>query len=412
MNNRKKNHKLFIGLFVLFSVIAFTPLLGQELPPVVLPVILLSLLVLIFRQERSLISNRITIIVFLFFAIDVFYHLIGISERIGNAITRFICFMTIVLFLFINDNLGVKEKKFIFYSVLIIVAVNVIDNIRLNILYPMASILAIRYGESFKGLNIGTTMFNTMSLLFYVVCLFMLLNTKKIWGRVIYMAFSAVSVAYMLFFGMRGSIVTIMFVITLLMFIAKYVSKYKVLWLLLPLLIIPIANPNFVFDIVANIIPEGRLESRLDDLQNVADEGISDGSFSGRVRLYNVSLNTYTDNLMNFMFGIGEHKATAFEDGNASTGVGGHSEFIDVLARWGTIGAILIFLIYYFAYKILITQSHSIYLKNQIKVMYFALILCGVFKTIFSTYIGIVGFILMPMSVWMLENENNESTQQ
>lgn len=404
-NYRKKNNKWFIGLFVLFSAIAITPILGQELPSVVLPVILLLLLVWVFRQEGSLITNRITIIVFLFFAIDVFYHLIGISERIGNAITRFSCFMTIVLFLFINDNLGVKEKKFIFFVVLIIIAVNVIDNIRLNLLYPMASIMAIRRGESFKGLNIGTTMFNTLSLLFYVVCLFMLLNTKKRWGRVIYVVFCAVSVAYILFFGMRGSVVAIMFVITTLMLIAKYVSKYKVLWLLLPLLIIPIANPDFIFDIVAKIIPEGRLEARLDDIQNVADEGISDGSFSGRVRLYKVSLNTYMENGVNFMFGIGEHKATAFENGNASTGVGGHSEFIDVLARWGTIGAILIFLIYYLAYKILMAQSHSKYLRNQIKVMYFALVLCGVFKTIFSTNIGIVGFVLMPMSVWMIENE-------
>ncbi len=408
MNNiREKKHIWFVALFVFYSFISITPLLGGTLPPLIAPGVLLLMLLSAFRQQGSLMTNRITIVVLVFFAIDVLYHVMGFSERIGNAITRFACFMMMVVFMFMNDNLVCKEKKFVFYSILIIIAANIVDNIRLNMLYPNASILAIKYGESYKGLNIGTTGFNTMSLLFYVVCLFMLINTKIRWGRIFYAALCAVAIVYLLFFGMRGSVIAILFVITILMVVVKFVSKYKFLWLLVPLLIVPIVNPDFLFDIVANIIPEGRLSDRLDDIRNVSEQGLEDDSFSGRVRLYEVSLNTYTDNKSNFLFGIGEHKASVETVGQVATGVGGHSEFIDVLARWGTMGAILIFLIYYWDYKEIMKQAHDKLLKNQTKVMYLALILCGIFKAVFANNIGVVGFVLMPLSVWMLENEKN-----
>lgn len=408
---RKKKYFWFISLFVIYSVISITPLITGMTPPITAPIILLLLLVSVFRHKRLQISNRITIVVIIFFMIDVLYHMLGISERIGNAITRFSYFMAIIVFLFIKDYFNGKEKKFIFYSIIIIVAANIVDNIRLNILYPMASVFAIKY-EGYEGLNIGTTMFNTMSLLFYVVCLFMLINTKYKWSKFFYASLCAISVTYILYFGMRGSVVTIMFLITVLLLIVKFVEKYKILWLLVPLLAIPIANPDFVLDFVRLIIPEGRLVERLADIQDVVDEGVSDSSFTGRVRLYEVSLNTYTANISNFLFGIGEHMASKQEVGQAGTGVGGHSEFIDVLAKWGTLGAILIIYFFYCTYKVFINLTSNRKLRNQIKVLFLALLLCGFFKTIFSSYIGIVVFILLPLSVWMIENEEKNIVRQ
>ena len=66
------------------------------------------------------------------------------------------------IILFIKDYFNGKEKKFVFYSIIIIVAANIVDNIRLNILYPMASVFAIKY-EGYEGLNIGTTMLISMA---------------------------------------------------------------------------------------------------------------------------------------------------------------------------------------------------------------------------------------------------------
>ena len=407
MNKRvKKRHIWFVCLFVLYSIISVTPIASSILSPIVSPIVLLLILISIFYDSPKLILHKTTIFIIVFFIIDVLYHLLGISERIGNAVTRFSCFSAILVFLYFESNIRNKVKKGVFYALMVVVILNIIDNIRLNTIYPLASVLAIKH-ESYKGMNIGTTMFNTMSLLFYIVCFFMMLNTNSWKGKIVYVLFCIISFSYIVYYGMRGSVVTLLFVSSALMLVVKFVDKYKILWLLLPFLIIPIANPDVIFDIVDKIIPEGRLVDRMQHLREVSEDGLETASFSGRVKLYKVSINTYLNDPCSFLYGMGEHMESRKEVGQAATGVGGHSEFIDVLARWGSLGAMFIFLIFYKFYGMLMRQTSDKLLRNQTKVMFFCLILCGFFKTIFCSYIGIVGFIIMPLAVWMIENEKN-----
>lgn len=406
VNIQNKNTS-FIWILILYSILSITPIADQLVSPVLLPLIFGLMLLFVVHRERIIFSKGVSLFIILFFILDLLYHILGISERIGNAITRFLFFGAIIIYLYLKDNFIEKEKKMVFFTLLFIIVINIVDNIRLNAMYPLASILAIKQGESYRGLNIGTTMFNTMSLLFYVVCFFMLINTKKIRDRLIYASMCVAAFIYIFYYGMRGSVVTILFIITLLMLLVRFVGKYKILWLLVPLLIVPIANPNFIFDLVSGILPEGRLVDRLDDIQNVTQEGVDDASLSGRVYFYKVSLETWSGNLSNFLFGIGEHRASAMALGNDVVGVGGHSEFIDILARWGAVGAIVVIVIFVKYYWILIAQTNDKQLRNQARILYLALLLCGFFKSIFSSYIGIVSFILMPLAVWMIDNERN-----
>lgn len=406
----QETYTIFTILIIVYGLVLLTPLLagmvgfGQAF----MLTMIVFLWILFFY--KNLFKERVFYLIFSFFLLDLFYHLIGYSERIGNAFSHLVFFLNIIFFLSLRNIIREKGNRVLFCCLLLIVIANVVDNIRLNTLYPMASIIAIRYDE-FIGMNVGTTSFNTMTLLFYNLCFFLALNHTKWRLQVLFLICSLTSAYYIVMCGMRGSVVLIMALTTLLQIMAKwyynnaFARMFVIIGGILSVLLYELYQDVF-FDFLASILPEGRLIDRVEDLSTTAEYGFDRHSFSGRYNLYLISINSWLQNITTFLFGIGEHMESAKEIGYANSGVGGHSEFIDVFARWGIIGAYLIFSIYYEAYKILM-QSFKGSHRNQVKILFFSFLMCTVFKKVFYPSIGIVFFILVPLSSYFLYGMEN-----
>ena len=160
--------------------------------------------------------------------------------------------------------------------------------------------------------------------------------------------------------------------------------------------------------ILDNIQSE-RLAERFNDLLDLKKSGgdtnkVSDGSLSSRIALAQTSLNSFFSSPISILIGIGDH-TTSFGGDLIKSGVGGHSEFIDVLARYGLLGAVVFYKImknYYLTLKRL-TTSRSI--LKYINVIFFIIILTGFLNNIFQPNMLIFMFIVLPVIVELTSNK-------
>ena len=74
-----------------------------------------------------------------------------------------------------------KIQKYFLAFIWIIVTINIIDNIRLNILYPQASSQIYQsWGSMYLEMNVGDTGFSLFALYYFVFNLALLRHVKKI----------------------------------------------------------------------------------------------------------------------------------------------------------------------------------------------------------------------------------------
>ena len=126
-----------------------------------------------------------------------------------------------------------------------------------------------------------------------------------------------------------------------------------------------------------------------------AEAGVE--TLNGRTRLWTVSIDTWTDNIANFIFGIGAHHSDV-ESGlsNEVVGIGNHSAFFDTPAKYGIFGLVLIFSILRLSFKWIL----SIYDKKyhfQLYVIFGMFVLFGFTKGVFTPGVGCAMFLLLPL---------------
>ena len=164
--------------------------------------------------------------------------------------------------------------------------------------------------------------------------------------------------------------------------------------------------------ILENIQSE-RLAERFNDLLDFKKSGgdvnkISEGSLSERLMLAKTSLNSFFSSPISILIGIGDH-TTSFGGDLIKSGVGGHSEFIDVLARYGLVGGFVFWNIMKQYYCVLKKVAVERDLLKYVNVVYFVIVLTGFLNNIFQPSMMFFIFIVFPLIIEFTNVNNNKS---
>lgn len=131
---------------------------------------------------------------------------------------------------------------------------------------------------------------------------------------------------------------------------------------------------------------------RIGELFDATFLDVETGHYNKRVGLIEMSWNTF---LKNPVFGVGYQFGNVFS-GSRASGIGNHSEIMDLLARYGIVGAAPVFSLYYLAFK-RIKGSHVGVLAAFALMMF-----CNPFMSFHS---HLILFVLIPVMEILLANK-------
>ena len=408
-NSSIKKPQLLIAYFLICCVICFSPYFANQSRMIPCLFILLCFGLVLISSRK--IKNNALIPFILFVILDFFYQFVGLSVGVPNSICRMAFFSVLFIFTSLNNSIDIKESKRLFFIVFVIVLANVISNIWLGIKYPAVSLLVIS-GAEFKDMNVGGTWFSVVVLLFLNICALMALNLNKLFQRLLFWGGAFLSFVYLIFYGMRGSVVLFMLISLFFLLFYKYTRISPIIRYLAVILFVLVVlqvslNSDAFFDFLYKITPEGRLQGKIRGIQSAADYGVDEDSFSNRWGLYMLSLHTWMDNPQSFLFGIGEDKTVAAKFGYDYSGlkIGGHSDFLDAFAKWGVLGVSFILWYIVVAFKYIMNQFNDREIRKQVRVILLTFFLCFTFKVVLYTDIALLVFFLLPLSAKILNNK-------
>lgn len=395
----KLGNKFLLAFFSLWAVLSCTPILDKSSYQAILLAIAIPLL---FANQRPLRKKRALVFAVLsYITLAVLYKFVGYSSASwGNYKNQFLFFLPMLLLLVMKYKLSDQYSRYLWWMMVIIMTFNIVDNIRLSILYPQLNNVSRFYlDEDFlASINAGGTSFYTFSLFFFNVCFFVFLNTKKRLIKFASLTVAIISSIYILFYCLKGSVVVFYLLSIVLQFFA-YKTKNTTLFFMvlgysaIGMVIALVFFQEEIVDFIISVSPGERLTTRLVTLVDADNEEANTFTVTGRTNLYLMSIETWLSNILNFFFGIGDHRA-AF--GAAATGISQHSDLLDTLARYGLLGLIPIFLTFKYYFKYILSLFDKKF-KLQLITIFFILILFGVVRGIFNAGLGCTMFLLLPL---------------
>lgn len=395
----KQGSSILLFYYLAWAILCSTPILGKSLyfaALLAVSVVFIALNSSSFRFHRAIYWS-----VFLYIALIFVYKLIGYSSaEWGNYMHQLSFFIPMLLMFLIPDLLSNRQKTLLWWLVLAVMVFNIADNIYLSILYPSLNSVSRFYQdeEFLASINAGGSPFYTFSLLFFNVCFFVFLNSKK---KIKYAALVAavISAIYILGFCLKASVV-VYFLLSLFLQYFAYRTSNRFLFFfvigftaILGIAVITVFQDSIV-DFIISVSPDERLTARLVTLIDAENAEADISIATNRTSLYLLSVETWLSDISNFLFGIGDHRA-AF--GAKATGIGQHSDLLDSLARYGLLGLMLLVTIFKNFIKYLLTLFGKQY-KLQLVTIFVILIMCGLTKGIFLPGVGCVMFLLLPLS--------------
>jgi len=410
----KLHEKLFVLLFMCFTLFYFTPYLSYNMSPILLGGIFALLVIgayVCFGYNKFRYSIPTYLIwVFLWLCQMFLYKGIGFSTCSYNKILSHAIMYVLLYVLYRFVDAEIRTREFVRNAVLMIFAVNLLDNIRLNIIYPGASeTINFPWGEHFYGMNVGGTPFSLMAALIAMICVVNVLSEQK--GRVIWIIYYLACLGYIFLTARLLSVLTMVGGTLLLLTIAFAWKTGRQKRLAIYIILVMIAV-GLIFFVVPNIlewfaetIGSERLGPRLRELADIlrlqeSSVDATQSSGTTRLKLYYMSIQTFLSSVKSFFFGIGEHPAIVEE--LYTKGIGAHSVILDNLAQYGIIGAICMYQIiaksykYFYAEKCAVSSSYIQALEKCIFVIY---IVNAIINNVFSSGFFILVFFIVPHSV-------------
>lgn len=343
--------------------------------------------------------------VILYILLCIVYSVLGISSASAGTLTIHLSFFVLILLLISCTKFIISPPIYVLWAILLVIAFNVMDNIRICIQHPGIYYLVSRGAEDVgASYNLGSSKFYNGVFFYYTICLFGFLNCKEKRWKYILLGCAFLSLLFLLGFCVKASVIAYAILSTFLLLHAqksKSIQSFSFRVLIPSLLVFTVINlfSDTIIELLIKHVPSERLVSRLvvfvDSESEEASRGVS--TFTARQNLWLLSIQTWTDNIINFVIGIGDHRANYKAGGSAwDTGIGQHSDLIDSLARYGLLGLFLLGTIFKKGFK-LIDSFYGRYYKVQLFVIYIIFILFGCTKGVFQPDIGFVMFILLPM---------------
>lgn len=400
-----------IGILTIFTVlISCTPILSK--PTYFVPIGVITILLCFVLMHIPVIYNnrRIVIVIALYALITALYRFMGISDKSwGNSMHEYSFLLIIILLLLIEGNVIEKRGRWLFFIISFIIAFNVADNIILSNLYPQIN----SYRESvdtdaLAKLNAGSSTFFTMSVFYAGVCFFVFLNTKNRWLRLLFLLFTILTAVFIYGYCNKGSSVIYLTLLLLLIYVSGKTKRGRsLIGLILFLSLIFIVTIYFFKEELTNllysIIPNERLSTRLVTLINPESQFAEVSVVQGRTNLYVLSIETWLKNPFNFLFGVGDFRVS---ENATATGVGQHADLLDTLARYGLVGALLLFFVLYRTLKH-IDGLFDKKFRNHIISFYIVFVLTGCSKAMLVPEVASVFFVFLPLSSFFVNNNRN-----
>lgn len=348
--------------------------------------------------------------IFLYISLIYFYRLLTISDAPwGNFMNETFFFSLIILSLNIEGWKSNKYARIIWWLMIIILAVNIADNIRLSILYPQINTNRIYLDESFLArINAGGSRFYTFSFLVSLVTYFIFLNCENKRIKYIMLGVTILAGFYILGYCYKASVMVFFTLSIFLLYYAKIAVKtHRFIAILVLSTILGFFTITVYQDMIINFIiahsPNQRITTRLITMIDSTNVEANETTISGRTNLYFLSVHTWLSDLQTFLFGIGDHRATF---NVVKTRIGQHSELFDSLARYGLLGAFLLFNIF----KKALSFTLSLFPKKcrlQLITIFVIVLFCGFTKAFFYPSAGFAIFILLPLSSIFLSDKEH-----
>ena len=363
----------------------------------------------IFELRNIINSNRklrnIFILGVAFVFICAIYKILGVSSaKMWYCINAPLLYFAPVSALMIIDRCNNEQQiRFLFHFIALAVAINIADNIRLSYEFGMENIVFQRLSgemaeEGVTGLNFGGSTFVNMSV-FYACTMFMVfLKSSTKLGKLLFLIYVGISAYFIIICSLKASAIILM----LIGFVFMYVSvKSNGHIGTIMFFITVVGGATFLFidniiNILINVIDSGRITERF--IIFTSEGEVSDSSsFMSRSSLWMVSIKTWLSGIGSFFFGIGEHNWHDFRS-TADSGVGNHSDLLDVLARYGIFGALVLFSSIKLYYDYL-NRKYGASSKFFIISFFVLILLMGFTKKIVSAEPAIMIYILFPLTL-------------
>ena len=405
-----------MGLMLIYS----TPLLAASIPQ--LTTLLLSFLwvfhTLVMIGDIKFIFNQKAKWWILYYLLGFFMIFIGLANVAFNfQIVSFPKYIIPIMGYFIIKYYNIKELKLLVFFFSLAFYGNLIWNIIIDIQQPElfeALSSSEESREMSTMMNLATTGHNALCLLGIGSFWMCLENVSGFIKKIFLIILLLVLAYFMLIVDTRGTTTLLLGVLALGIYLARKEpnvnrGRYYKFWIItLSALLICVITPLLMF-IVEHIQSE-RLAERLNDVLTLTVTGnvntLPEGSFAQRIALSKLSLNTFFSNPINMLVGIGEQSYKVGDD-LSKLGIGNHSEFFDVLARNGIIGAVVFFKIL----RSLITSLHSLSNNRNITkfvdVFFFVFIIYGFLNNVFQPFILLFIFVVYPSLIILLNTQEN-----
>ena len=292
---------------------------------------------------------------------------------------------------------------------MIIIFLNIADNMRLSILHPEINNMRLYLDPDFlSSINSGGDYFYTCSLFFFCVSFFIWLNTKQKKVKWFSLIATVLTAVYICVFTLKASVVLFLFLSVVLIYYSKKMKSIMTIAIVAVvsgaiILYVTEIYSDIIIDYIISLSPNKRLTVRLVTLLNENDEMAQESTVTGRTNLYLLSFKTWLTNPLTFFMGIGDHYQLL---NAAQTGIGQHASIPDTLARYGIIGFSLIVVmlkscIYYF-----LSLFDKEY-RQQVLTILIIFIVYGMVKLIFTSSLGCVLFLLLPLSAIVVNNRQS-----
>ena len=162
----------------------------------------------------------------------------------------------------------------------------------------------------------------------------------------------------------------------------------------------------FCFNLFSN---NANLVERFSEIQDYSTYGESEGSLSGRLTLYSISIRTWLGSVSNFIFGVGVHEYEVGLFGYAASGVGHHSEFFDCLAYYGVFGGIFLYKWLSVSFKFVLKRMQIAELYNKYLTVVVVFVLhCFVNNTLDTFDCVFMCFLIIPLFFDILNEKRYE----
>ena len=326
IQRRAGGYTIFLPFILLFFLCTFTRWLRPK------------------KQDLPLIGCSL-----LYLAIDLLYRFVGISSAGYGRIIHPLMYLVVFASMSVVQQMNRSQKRFLLCVIVFATLTEILLNVREFHRLGSAYFSIQRNENDLSATNVASTQYLTALMLMSGALFIASLRDRKPGRRLIWAALLIICILFNLLIMQRALILLLSAAMFGLMFIFNARRKLAVnLLILLAVVLFAVVLLNYeaVFSLLGKVIKSARITARLNQISRALSQRSvmqGGGSLTARFKLYLISLNTWTSSPGTFLFGVGDHIS-------GYSVIGNHSQFFDVLGRYGLLGG---FCMFYFVLKTL-----------------------------------------------------------